>query len=229
MAGWVDQKFLDCGEAAASGKRSKVQAHALVLLAAALLVGCQSAPQPGRHPGGYKGGYPHSQPGGHAGSRSSGYPRVPRVVHAPVQPVIQYPVNTRYTEVAPRSAQAVAGLPQRGTNPPGVVGLQRIYWRIDQVQRQPAQRFVDEPWLVLWPDGRLEGSSGCNTLSGSHQISGANGLTLKANVTRNNCGNALAQEAALIDGFDQVRSYRIEQRQLLLLDAQGQVLFRAHA
>jgi heat shock protein HslJ len=182
-----------------------------ITLMALLLGACQSAPQQ---------------------ASRGGYVRLPSHAARPAAQAVQVqavppPVLAGVPEAAGHSGPSP--LPQRGQNPAGPVGLPQVYWQVDQIQQRAARSFRGAPWFILQADGRLEGSTGCNTLSGRYQTSGANGLQLRANASRNHCGDALAQEAALIDGFDQVRSYRIQQRQLWLLDGQGRMILRAHA
>lgn len=183
-----------------------------ITLLALVLGACQSTPQQAA-----RGGY-MSLPG-HAAR--PGQPPHPVQVQPALPPVSSGVPEPGHSGLAP--------LPQRGRNPARSVGLIQVYWQVDQVQQRTARPFWGEPWFILQADGRLEGSTGCNALNGRYQTTGSNGLQLRASATRNNCGDALAQEAALIDGFDRVRSYRIQQRQLWLLDGQGNTILHAHA
>lgn len=172
-----------------------------------------------------RGGYAHL-PATKTSSRAASLPQpvaIPAAVNPAVQ--VQYPTDSRYQVPATSHTPLLS----RGQNPAGAVGLTQIYWQIDQIQQQSARRFMDDPWLMLRADGQLEGSTGCNVLRGSYLTPAVSRMQIKASASRNNCGDALAQEAALLDGFDQVQSYRIEQRQLWLLDAQGRVILHAHA
>lgn len=128
-----------------------------------------------------------------------------------------------------QSASRIVPLP--AVHLPSVAEIQHplleTRWQIVQIKGRPAQQYSAAPYLQLTAQGRVLGSTGCNTLSGEYSLGLADDLNLRSNATRQDCLGALAQEANLMDALDQVRHYDIQPQGLLLRDARRQVVLRA--
>jgi putative lipoprotein len=83
----------------------------------------------------------------------------------------------------------------------------------------------------FWPDGRVEGSGGCNVFSGGYRLDGdqleigSDGFEVAT--TLRACPPAVMdQEARFMDALTRVRAWRVERGLLFLLDADGQTISR---
>ncbi len=116
-------------------------------------------------------------------------------------------------------------IPQVPANP----AFQNTYWLISEIQNQSVTAFKEHPWLQFLPNQTLEGTTGCNRIIGQYTLASAANVTIKTNITHQNCGDALAQEAALLISFDHTRRYILSGQTLQLIDDQGKVVMRAKA
>lgn len=99
--------------------------------------------------------------------------------------------------------------------------LENTYWKLSEVQGQPARTEPGErdAYLLLL-DGRVSGGSGCNKLMGSYRTDSRNALALgPLAATRMACApDVMTQEAALLDAFRRTTAYRIDGETLTLLE-----------
>lgn len=115
--------------------------------------------------------------------------------------------------------------------------LVNTYWKLLALGQQavlPAWDNQPQAHLVLeslgnTPVPRMHGAGGCNRLMASYRLQGQQLSFGPVGLTRQACPHGMAQEAAFVAALGQVQQYRLEQEQLLLLDAQGQVLLRLAA
>lgn len=71
-------------------------------------------------------------------------------------------------------------------------------------------------------DGKVSGSAGCNEYGGAYIAEGSELAFSPLRVTRKACpGEAMAQETRFLAGMERVVRYRLGQRELELLDADG--------
>ncbi|MEP2530729.1 META domain-containing protein [Shimia sp.] len=83
------------------------------------------------------------------------------------------------------------------------------------------------PELTFGPEGRVSGTSGCNRLNGTYESQGQNVTFGQFAVTQMACPGPLNdQERAFFKMLDQVRSYAIEDREMVLMNHTGDVLMR---
>jgi heat shock protein HslJ len=96
--------------------------------------------------------------------------------------------------------------------------LQGVRWQITQIGSQAVPAGITAS-LVFLPDGRLAGSTGCNRVSGSYQLSGE-GLAISGLAgTRMACAdNAMAIESRLNAVLPAVRGFAIESGNHLVLE-----------
>lgn len=106
--------------------------------------------------------------------------------------------------------------------------LNETRWELLAVNGQPARAPVmgARAYLMLRPDGRLSGATGCNTLGGTYQQDGARLSFDRLVVTRMGCpGAAQVQEQAMLNAVRQTKQFRMVSNQLELSDG-SQVLAR---
>ena len=108
-------------------------------------------------------------------------------------------------------------------------GVQDIPWTITQVKYKKALYFNQMPNILLQSNSqRLIGSTGCNALFGQYQINVPNRtLSIDASAGYENCNNALAQEADLMDALKRVEKFEITAQGIRFYDANRQIVIQA--
>lgn len=106
-------------------------------------------------------------------------------------------------------------------------------WRLVRLGAQP---LLDEerlrgPQLQLrgQPAGVLNGSGGCNRIDGRYRVEGAGLQFEDVEATRLACAVGMEQEQRFMDALQAARGWRIEGRELELLDAAGRAVARFEA
>src|SRR5690606_42075040 len=79
-----------------------------------------------------------------------------------------------------------------------------------------------ESTLEFLPEGRLAGRAGCNRYGGPVEIEGSHVQFGALMATKMACG-LMEQESRFLAALAEVRSYRIEDKQLVLVDEAGDV------
>ncbi len=115
-------------------------------------------------------------------------------------------------------------------NPGATARLTNSYWKLTRLDGGPVPRrawTVREPHLILrTEDGRLTGSTGCNTFSGDFQHEGPR-LTLGVGVvTLAACPDDGALEQQFLQALGRTAAWRIDGVHLDLLDDAGVVVAR---
>ncbi len=108
------------------------------------------------------------------------------------------------------------------TDPDVLVGT----WTAEEIGGTPKAPGVAS-FLTLTDDGKVRGRGGCNSFSGSWEVTdGVLGFG-PIGATRRACPPpAMAQEAAFFAALEAARGFRFQRGQLLLLDADRKVLAR---
>ncbi len=101
--------------------------------------------------------------------------------------------------------------------------LENTYWKAIAIGDRPVRvaENIPEPHLLLHPaDTRASGSSGCNSFSGSYQLSGDSLLFGKLLSTMRACADPELnrQERAFLDALGATRSWRVTGDTLVLSD-----------
>lgn len=127
---------------------------------------------------------------------------------------------------APREAASVPAGAQQAAQQ----GLFGVRWRVQELLGAPlgpAAGGQRAPHLILDPSHmRLSGSGGCNRLMGSFAVDGGR-LTFKRVVTTMMaCPQGMSQERRLIETLGDVQRWHLEDRTLLLMNWQQQVLVK---
>lgn len=109
-------------------------------------------------------------------------------------------------------------------------GLLGVRWRVQELLGAPlgaAAGGARAPHLELDPAHlRLSGSGGCNRLMGSFTLEGQRILFKRVVTTMMSCPQGMKQERALIDTLGEVQRWHIDDRTLMLLNWQQQVLIK---
>jgi heat shock protein HslJ len=112
-------------------------------------------------------------------------------------------------------AAAEAGVPLEGTA-----------WRLVELGGKPVTALADSSWrpgLTLLVDGhKVQGSAGCNRMTGNYQVSGAS-LRFGPLVTTRMACAALKAERAYLDALGATTRYEIVGTSLTLYGANGPV------
>lgn len=117
--------------------------------------------------------------------------------------------------------------PRTGVAPPAASsGLIGPTWVAEDIDQRGAMDMLQSS-ITFTPEGDAQGSGGCNSFRGTYKLDGV-GLTLGPLAgTRRACPEAIMdQEARFHDALGRVRSFRIEQGLLYLLDEQGRAVLR---
>lgn len=110
---------------------------------------------------------------------------------------------------------------------PVATGLANVYWDIEQVNANPARIYTGKPYLYFMQGSQLNGSTGCNALSGSYRETGRQ-LSINVLAGHSSCGSgALVQEAELMDSLARITGYQLNQNVLQLFDANNKLLISA--
>jgi heat shock protein HslJ len=105
------------------------------------------------------------------------------------------------------------------------------HWRLESLDGSPETRQTQRKpaWIKLGADQKLEGFGGCNVLM-AHFTQEDNKLSFGPIAsTRRACKSGMRQEGRFIKVLQQVRSWRIHENQLQLLDQTGQIRLRFEA
>lgn len=107
-------------------------------------------------------------------------------------------------------------------------GLLGVRWRVKELLGAPLSATgggARAPHLELDPTHlRLAGSGGCNRLMGSFTLEGQRIVFKRVVTTMMSCPQGMAQERSLIETLGQVQRWHIDDRTLMLLNWQQQVL-----
>lgn len=107
-------------------------------------------------------------------------------------------------------------------------GLLGVRWRVKELLGAPLGATgggARAPHLELDPTHlRLAGSGGCNRLMGSFTLEGQRIVFKRVVTTMMSCPQGMAQERSLIETLGQVQRWHIDDRTLMLLNWQQQVL-----
>ena len=110
--------------------------------------------------------------------------------------------------------------------------LENTYWKLTRlgdaaVNVVPRQR---EAHLVLDPESRrVRGSTGCNRLTGSYQLSGDTLTFGPMAGTKMACVEGMGTERLFLDGLQQVKRWKMAGQHLELSDAEGRPVARFEA
>jgi len=111
--------------------------------------------------------------------------------------------------------------------PPPDAPLENTYWKLMEIGGRPAQVFHNqrEAHFVLQKARKgVGGSSGCNRLTGSYTLEGAQLRFGPMAGTRMACLQGAEQERLFLETLPEVARWHITGNRLDLLDAQGAVL-----
>jgi heat shock protein HslJ len=116
------------------------------------------------------------------------------------------------------SASPAAGAPS------SVVALEDTDWKLTEIGGRALMASPKErpPWMRLVSDGkRVHGSGGCNRMSGSYTVDGANLRFGPIISTKMACEGGMEHEQAFFDALSRTTSYRIEGKHLFLSGPDG--------
>jgi putative lipoprotein len=132
-------------------------------------------------------------------------------------------VEVRLVRVSDRSTEP----PPPGLGGPALVGP---VWVAEDIDRRGV---IDDlqSHVRFGPDGRAEGSGGCNGFAGGYRQDGdrleIGGDGFEVAITLRACPAAVMdQEARFMDALTKVRAWRSERGLLILLDAEGEPILR---
>jgi len=101
-------------------------------------------------------------------------------------------------------------------------------WTFEQVRDRPV---IDRSpaHIVFDADGTVAGSASCNRMTGSYTVEGGTLTLSPLAVTRRMCTveALMEQESRVLSALEDVAGWRMERGLLILVDADGQLLFRA--
>jgi heat shock protein HslJ len=101
------------------------------------------------------------------------------------------------------------------------------HWLLDELGSRAWSEVTDRPaYLLFNPDRTMEGFSGCNKISGTFLLRDEMLQIERVVQTRMACPGSMEGEYRLISALDKVRSYRIGDNVLELIDPNDQVLAR---
>lgn len=110
--------------------------------------------------------------------------------------------------------------------------LVNTYWKLTHLGDAPVTPVEQrrEAHLVLHvEDQRVAGSTGCNRLTGRYRLEGNRLGFDRLASTRMACPAGMQTEQAFLDALGRVTGWAVEGGQLVLTDAEGQVLARFRA
>ncbi|NIA69531.1 META domain-containing protein [Pelagibius litoralis] len=98
-------------------------------------------------------------------------------------------------------------------------------WIASQIEGVPAAGVTST--LMIASDGKVSGNAGCNGYFGSAIVDDSAIAFGNLGTTRRACPEpAMSQEDRMLRALDSTRGYRLEQQDLLLLDAGGNMILR---
>jgi heat shock protein HslJ len=117
------------------------------------------------------------------------------------------------------------------SNPQGDAPLQNTDWKLAVLGGVPLSYYPGERKLnlVLQPDGRVTGFSGCNRLMGGYKLQGEQLSFGPTAGTRMACEQRDAHERSFLEMMPRVARWRVMGSWLELQDANGAVLARFEA
>lgn len=110
--------------------------------------------------------------------------------------------------------------------------LQETHWRLTRLEGKPVLLTggQKEPTLAFRAgDTRFAGNTGCNNLTGTYRLSGADFSLTSIALTKMACPQGMDLEAALFTGLGKVSNWKMTGQQLELLDAGNAVVARFEA
>ncbi len=130
----------------------------------------------------------------------------------------------------PEPSAAAPAAPASGTQLAQQMGLLGVRWRVQELLGSPlgpAAGGARAPHLQLQAQHlRLYGSGGCNRLMGSFSLDGSRILFKRVARTMMSCPRGMDQERRLIETLGEVQRWHLEDRTLMLLNWQQQVLVK---
>lgn len=112
------------------------------------------------------------------------------------------------------------------------VPLRETYWKLVQLGDKPitgADQQQEAHLIFQTENSRVTGSGGCNRLTGSYTLSGHSLRFGAVAATRMACMRGMETEGNFLAALEQVRSWKITNQQLDLLDENGKLLARLAA
>jgi heat shock protein HslJ len=116
--------------------------------------------------------------------------------------------------------------------PTGNLSLENTNWKLTHLAGAPitSASQQEEAYFVLDPKThRVSGSSGCNRLMGSYELTGDHLTFSQMASTMMACIKGMDTEKKFLDALGQVKTWKISGKGLLLSDAQGKVMARFSA
>ncbi len=99
-------------------------------------------------------------------------------------------------------------------------------WIASQIDGQPVVPGIVSDLLIA-ADGKVSGNAGCNSYFGSAIVDNDAMAFGNLGTTKKACpGPAMGQEDRMLQALDSTRGYRLDQEDLLLLDAGGNTVLR---
>lgn len=98
------------------------------------------------------------------------------------------------------------------------------HWRLVSVGDHAANTSRREPFIVLTADGRIEGSTGCNTFDAGYRLEDAALSFSFFATTRMYCREVFDQERLILDTLPSVTGWTVNGNRLELKDSAGTVL-----
>jgi copper homeostasis protein (lipoprotein) len=104
-------------------------------------------------------------------------------------------------------------------------------WHLTRLEGQSARRFENQrdAQIVLRSDGAINGSDGCNRLTGSYRLTASSLSFSQLASTRMTCLNGMEQAARFTGALGAVARYSMAGRHLELFDAADTLLMRFEA
>jgi heat shock protein HslJ len=114
----------------------------------------------------------------------------------------------------------------------GAARLENTYWRLTQLGDTAINATFNQQaaHLILYSQTQLvSGSGGCNRMTGSYQLNGAQLTFSHMAGTMMACITGMDTEKAFLQALGRVNKWRITGRRLDLQDAKGKVIVRLEA
>lgn len=144
-------------------------------------------------------------------------------------PTAAVPVERAMPDTAAATPQEPT-VPASGARLAHQMGLLDVRWRVQELLGAPLRATGGggrAPHLILEAQRlRLSGSGGCNRLMGSFTLEGQRIFFKRVLTTMMSCPQGMAQERELIETLGQVQRWHLEDRTLMLMNWQQQVLVK---
>ncbi len=97
-------------------------------------------------------------------------------------------------------------------------------WTLTAMNDAPV--LINNPVTIAFTEGKIGGSSGCNTYGGAYSLFGEKITTDKIVMTLMACADTIAmdQESAFLDILQHARTFKIKDGQLLIFSPDGKSL-----